>query len=399
MNSASFLITCPKCTHQFSVSEELQKSMQDSFAKDLEIQKKDWEAKLKLQEELNEKKMIEEKQKLWAIAQVKANEKIQSEYAVQMQVLKEQNESFQKKWELSQQKEIEFLKKEQELMQQQKMMELEMQKKMLESQTVIREQMQKEAEESHRLKDLEKEKQLEQMRKTIDELKRKSEQGSMQIQGDVQENDLKEALIAQFPFDTISDVPTGMRGADLLHSVTTPMGKVAGKIIWESKNTKNWTEGWIQKLKDDQVEARADIAILATQVLPEGVDHYVYRNGVWVVKYQYALPLVSFLRFHLLEMEKTKTSMVGQDEKMQMIMTYLSSPQFKNRIENIVEAFSAMKEDLDKEKRAMQTIWNRREKELERVMLNTSGIYGDFQGLLGAGMPIVKQLDLLAEIE
>ena len=391
---------CPKCSHEFSLSEEFQKGVEEKHKK-------------KYEENLQKEKI-----NLWKIAQEKANEKIKSEYDTQLKNLEAQNTENKKKLENSQQKELEFLKKERDLEEKSKNIELELEKKLqtqlkeeraiqaekmekliLEEKIRIEENIKNEVASGHKLKLAEKDKQMEQMKKSLEDAQRRAEQGSMQIQGDVQENDLRDMLKTEFLADTIEDVPTGVRGADIIQTVKNNFGQKSGVIIWEAKNTKSWTEGWIQKLKDDQANLGADIAILVTKTLPEGIKQHEFRNGVWVVGYQFALSLVKLLRFHVLEIGQVKTSLQGKDEKMNMLYEYLSSPQFKNKIENIVSAFEAMKSDLDKEKRAMQNIWNRREKELDRVVMNTSGFYGDLQGISGNLLQTVSALELPSDIE
>ncbi len=165
-------------------------------------------------------------------------------------------------------------------------------------------------------------------------------------------------------------------------------------MIWESKNTKNWGGDWIKKLKDDQVEAKADLCIIVSQVLPEGVKGFGLVEGVWVTDLSHALPLAHALRHQLLQLAQVKASLVGKDEKMEILYKYLTSPQFKNRMENIVNAFICMQQDLESEKRAMQKHWKKREKEVERVIENTTGMYGDFQGLIGAALPTITSLEL-----
>ena len=165
-------------------------------------------------------------------------------------------------------------------------------------------------------------------------------------------------------------------------------------MIWESKNTKNWGGDWIKKLKDDQVEAKADLCIIVSQVLPEGVKGFGLVEGVWVTDLSHALPLAHALRHQLLQLAQVKASLVGKDEKMEILYKYLTSPQFKNRMENIVNAFICMQQDHKKKKRAMQKHWKKREKEVERVIENTTGMYGDFQGLIGAALPTITSLEL-----
>ncbi|MBU0974246.1 DUF2130 domain-containing protein, partial [Patescibacteria group bacterium] len=186
----------------------------------------------------------------------------------------------------------------------------------------------------------------------------------------------------------------GAKGADLVQRINAKMGTNAGTIIWESKNTKAFSESWISKLKSDQGLVKADIAILVTQVLPKGVKGFGLVNGVWVVSYAHIIPLVNALRIQLIEVAKVKLSLVGRDEKMGLLYKYLSGPQFKNRVENIVMAFVNMKADLDTEKRSFNRIWSKREKEIEKVIMSTSNMYGDLQGIIGGSLPEIKQLEL-----
>jgi len=208
-----------------------------------------------------------------------------------------------------------------------------MEEQMQEEKKRMEENLKKEFSDEHRLKIAEKDKQMEQLKKSLEDAQRRAEQGSMQIQGDVKENDLRDMLKKEFLADIIEDVPTGIRGADIIQTVRNNLGQKAGVVIWEVKNTKSWTEGLVQKLKDDQASIGADIAVLVSRVLPEGVEKYELRNGVWVVGYEFALSLITLLRFHILEIGMVKSSLEGKDEKMNMLYEYLSSAQFKNKIE------------------------------------------------------------------
>jgi hypothetical protein len=311
-----------------------------------------------------------------------------------MTELQEELKRNSKKLEESEKNELELRKKARFLEEKEKNIELEMARKMDKERKEIVNQTKKQEEEQYRLKVQEKDKQMEILNKTISELKRKSEQGSQQIQGEVQEDDLKNLLSTTFVSDEISDVPTGAKGADLLQIVNGKMGANSGKIIWESKNTKAFSDSWISKLKNDQGLVSADIAILITRVLPEDISSFGLKKGVWIVGYKHVIPLVSILRLHLIEIGKTRQSLVGRDEKMDMLYDYLSGPQFKNRIENIVMAFVSMKADLDTERRSLNRIWNKREKEIEKVIMSTSNMYGDLQGIIGTSLPHIDNLSL-----
>ena len=406
---ANQTITCPQCGDKIPLTQALADEVEHKLKHKLEKQKKEYEEKLEKQEKSISSKLEAEKKKLWKVAQEKALEKIEKQAkeekeksAKELKELQEELKSQSKKLEESEKNELELRKKARELEEKEKKIELEMARKLDAERKKIVDQTKKEEAEQQRLKMQEKDKQLEIMRKQIDDLKRKAEQGSMQIQGEVQEDDLKELLATTFVTDEVSDVPTGAKGADLVQKINAKVGNHTGTIIWESKNTKAFSDSWISKLKNDQGLVKADIAILVSQALPDDVTGFGLRNGVWVVSYAHVIPLVNALRIQLIEIAKVKQSLVGRDEKMDILYKYLSGPQFKNRVENIVMAFVNMKADLDTEKRSFNRIWNKREKEIEKVILSTSNMYGDLQGIIGGSLPGIEQLELddgLAELE
>ncbi|MCB9813006.1 MAG: DUF2130 domain-containing protein [Pseudomonadales bacterium] len=375
-------IKCPDCGKLIPLSKALSEQMKHKFDEELALEKK----------------------RLWKLAQEKASEKFEKEnllkknlQAKELKELREELKINSQKLEEAEKFELELRKKARELEAKEKTFELEMARKMDEERKKIIESTKKFEEEQYRFKIQEKDKQMEMLNKTINELKRKAEQGSQQIQGEVQEDDLKALLISRFVTDEISDVATGAKGADLVQKVNAKIGSHDGTIIWESKNTKAFSESWISKLKSDQGLVKADIAILVTQIFPEDIKGFGLRNGVWIVSYAYIIPLVNALRIQLIEVAKVKQSLVGRDEKMNMLYKYLSGAQFKNRIENIVMAFVNMKQDLETEKRSFSRIWSKREKEIEKVILSTSSMYGDLQGIIGGSLPTIKQLELLDE--
>ncbi len=396
------IIVCPECSTEIPLTDALTGKIKKEMRVEMEAQIKEKESQIaerekqlavsqKNMEEEVKKKVEVEKKDMWVRAQKAAKEVSEKD----VKDLTAQNEERKKKLEEAQKNELELRKKTRELEEKDKNRELEMERKMDAERKKMEDKMREQMGEESRKKMAEKDQQLEQMKKTIDDLKRKSEQGSMQLQGDSQEEALKNLLQMNFPIDRIDDVATGIRGADIIQTVKSEFGQECGIVLWESKITKQWSDGWIQKLKDDQVEAKADIAILITATLPKGVESFTKISGVWVINFQSILPIISAIRFHLIEMERAQKALEGQDEKMQFLYQYLSGAQFKNRIENIVAAFTEMKVNLDQEKRAMNKLWARREKEIERVVLNTSGMYGDLQGIVGASLPTIQSLELL----
>lgn len=353
------------------------------------------EEKKKLQETVKEQ-LEAEKKKIWVVAQQKAKEKADEENSVKFKELEEENKKKTEELRKAEQQELELRKKTREIEERSAKLELEVQRKIDEERKKIAEDAKKQADDDSRSKIMEMQKQLQDAAKANDDLKRKLEQGSMQIQGEVQEDDLKQLLQIAFPLDQISDVEKGVKGADLIQVVMNNLGQQCGVILWESKNTQSWKDEWVKKLKEDQNIVKADVCVIVSKVLPKGVDSHTVIQNVWAVNYQSVLLLTQALRIQLQQICQVRSSLVGREEKMEVLYTYLSGSQFKNRVENIVSAFISMQEQLVKERRAMNAIWNRREKEIERVINNTTGMYGDLQGIIGGSLPAIQQLELEA---
>lgn len=399
-------IICPSCSTEIEVTETLSlqlrkqiegemnakvKKLNDELAAEKEKIK---DERTKIEKEFEEK-LKKDKLEMWEKAKAKAKEEQDLKLKDMTEELKEKDAKLKE----AQEQELVLRKKQRELEEKEKQIELEMQRKLDTERIKIETEAKKKASEEERMKLLEKDKQLDMMKAQIEELKRKSEQGSMQIQGEVQEEDLKALLKATFPLDQIDDVPTGINGADLVQTVNTNFGKKAGVIVWESKNTKAFSTKWVTKLKDDRLKVKADVCMLVTQTLPEGLEGFTMIDGVWVSDYKSALQLVTVLRQNLIQLLQVKTALMGQDEKMNALYTYLSGQQFKSRIENIVGTFTVMKDDLEKEKRLMKKHWAKRESEIERIIDNTVGMHGDLQGIMGNALPSVKSLELDFEEE
>ena len=231
------------------------------------------------------------------------------------------------------------------------------------------------------------------MMRQIEDLKRKAEQGSQQAQGEVQELELEKELVALFPFDTIQPVPKGMQGADVIQEVISNSGNRCGSIIWESKRTKNWSDGWVAKLKDDQRTARADVAIIVTQSLPKDMRTFGFVDGVWVTNYTCFYGLALAMRQKIAELAFTRSMAASKNEQADVLFHYLTGVEFRQRVKAIVETFSDMKAELDKEKRVYERAWAKREKQLQVVLLNTTGMYGDLEGLIGPSMQSIPVLE------
>ena len=365
-------IKCPECGEVIELSE--------AISHDIEVR-----LKQQYENEIGKtKKAIEEK----------AKKEAQESLNIKISDLNEQLEEKTKNLKEAQRQELELRKRQRELEEKEEKLELELSRKIDAERQKIIQKTSKEFEETHRLKDAEKDKQLDDMKKQIDELKRKSEQGSQQMQGEVLELELEESLKEEFPFDVIEPVAKGVKGGDIIQTVKTQSGRICGKILWETKRTKNWSETWIQKLKDDQRDAKADLAILASESLPKGLQHFRLISGVWVTDILSAVSLALALRVVLIQVARERVTQVGKKEKMELAYNYLTGQEFRNRVEAIVESFTAMKMDLEAERRAMLKIWAKREKQMERVISNAAGMHGDLQEIAGSSLPAIKMLEL-----
>ncbi len=406
-------IVCPNCGTGIPLTEALSRQIKESLQKEVseETKRKEDEfmkreealerdrtslaEKARLQEQDFEKRIQAERSSLLAEAKKTAEAEATEKLSTELKDMEARNEESNKKLEVYRESELELRKKMREVEEEKKNQEVTMQRRLDEEKEKVARQAKEEADTEHQRKMSEKDTQLDQMKKTIEELRRKSEQGSMQVQGDAQEQELRNMLRASFPSDTIEDVPTGIKGADLVQTVHSKFGQKMGVILWESKSTKAWSDGWVKKLKEDQGAAQADVCILVTRILPETIKDFGLKDGVWVCDNRYAEPLAAILRLHLQEISGVRQSGIGKNEKMEMLYAYLSGTQFRNRIENIVTAFADMKSELDTEKRVMQKIWGKRDKQIEKVMENTAGMYGDLQGIIGStALPEVRALEL-----
>ena len=414
-------IICPKCKTEIKLTESLAAPLiestrkqyeQELAQKDTDIAKREQgmrekekqlaEAKIKLDEQVAnqvEEQLKKDRARIAAEESKKAKmaaatdlEQKTREVADLQEVLKSREEKLAE----AQKAQADLIKKQRELDDAKRELELTVEKRVQEGLNSTREQAKKEAEEQMKLKVMEKEQTITSMQKQIEELKRRAEQGSQQLQGEVQELELETLLRAKFPFDAIEPVPKGEYGGDVIHRVINTSGQPCGTILWESKRTKNWSDTWLSKLREDQRSAKAEIAVIVSQVLPKGVETFEMVDGIWVTHPRAALPVAMILRQSLLEITMARQASEGQQTKTEMVYQYLTGPRFRHRVEAIVEAFSTMKADLDKEKKAITKQWAKREEELERVMVATVGMYGDLQGIAGKSLQEIKGLELPA---
>jgi hypothetical protein len=410
-------ITCPQCKVEIKLTESLaapliqatRREFETRLAqKDADVARKEAilrereaaiaKAKEKLDEELAAK-LLQERSKIAAEETRKAKLSLASDLEQKARAIVELQDVLKQrdlKLAEAQKAQADVLRKQRELDDAKREMELTIEKRVQECLSSTREQARKEAEEELKLKVFEKEQTISSMQRQIEELKRRAEQGSQQLQGEVQELELENLLKTKFPRDSIQPVPKGEYGGDVLHRVNGTLGQSCGFILWECKRTKNWSDGWLAKLREDQRTARAEIAVMVSQALPKDVETFELIDGVWVTHPRAAVPMAVVLRQSLLEVAAVRQSSEGQQTKMEMVYQYLTGSRFRQRVQAIVEAFSCMREDLDREKRAIVKQWAKREEQIDRVMEATVGMYGDLQGIAGKTLQEIEGLEFPA---
>ena len=286
------------------------------------------------------------------------------------------------------------LVKQRELDDEKRELDLTIEKRVQASVEEVRSKAKKEVEDELKLKVSEKEEQIASMQRKIEDLKQKAEQGSQQLQGEVMELELENTLRTKFPFDSIEPVAKGEFGGDVVQRVVSPSGLACGSILWESKRTKNWSDAWLAKLRGDQRAAKAELCLLVSQALPKDVESFEQIDGVWIAGPKYALPLAVALRQSLIEVANSKLLQEGQQTKAELVYEYLTGPRFRHRIEAIVEKFSDMQEDLNREKKAMTRLWAKRDAQIQAVIESTVGMYGDLQGIAGRAFEEIEGLEI-----
>jgi hypothetical protein len=405
------MITCPNCGREFELSDALTgrirehlkvELLQEVSRREAELKKKgealrEQEAQISQSREAIDAEIEARLKERLAEAENKAAQKLAGQYAEQLKELQQSLAEKDAAIRSFREQELELRKRQRQLEEDRESFELAAARKLDEEREKIRAETLKKVAEAHRLKDLEKDKVINDLRSSLEDMKRKAEQGSMETQGEVLEQDFEAQLKAFFVHDDIQPVPKGIRGADLVQTVRTPIGAETGILLWETKNTKAWSSAWIPKLKDDMIEVRASIAILVSVVLPEGVNRFGQLDGVWVSDPLSALPLAAALREQLMAVGRERIASIGKGEKMEALYQYLAGVEFKQKIEGIVEAFTSMQDQLNRERRAMERHWKQREKEIERVVKNTVGLYGDMQGIIGGQIPAIPALELDGE--
>jgi hypothetical protein len=390
-------IRCPHCRHVIPISEMLSHQIAERARAQSKAEIEQLRTALaREQREIKEREkkveVLVEKRVAAKVAKIEADarEKARGSVSLEIQDLKNQLAEVLKQRDAAQKCELEARKRARELDQRAKDLDLEAARKIDAERQKIQNEASTRAEERYQLKLAEKEKQIQDAKKANEELKRKLEQGSQQIQGEVMEIQLEETLRSAFQLDQVEAVPKGMNGADIVQRVFTRSGQYCGTIVWESKRTKSWSDGWLRKLKDDQRRLKAEIAVLVSEALPKDCTTFANVGGIWVSSQQCAISLATALRCQLLQVAATRAAAVGAKQKSELLYEYAASTQFRHRVESVAEAFISMHTGLQEERRATHRLWARREKQIEQVISNTAGMYGELQAL--AGLPDIPAL-------
>ena len=354
------------------------------------------EAKEAIDEEVSEKMeaerariTAEEAKKARLLLSVDLEQKAR-EVADLQEILEQRDEKLAE----AQKAQAELVRKQRELDDAKREIDLTIEKKVQESLVPLREKAKQEAEQGLQLRVVEKEEIIAGMQRQIEELKRKSERSSEQLQGEVQELELESLLRAAFLQDMIKPVPKGERGGDVIHVVVGPLGQPCGTILWESKRTKSWSDAWLPKLRDNQRAAKAEVALIVSQVLPPAVEVFSLIDGVWVTGYPYAIPIAIVIRHSLIEIAAARRAADGQQTKMEMTYQYLTGPRFRLHMQTIVEKFADLHQDLEKERKTMTRLWAKREQQIRCVIDATAGMYGDLQGIAGKTLQEIEGLEM-----
>ena len=416
--SADEDVACPRCEHTFPLRTGITQKTIEQYASDYDARFED--ERRRLQEQLakeaerkatkafaDEIRALREQladsngkvahaQALAQKAAAEAKAKAEAEVALQRKALEDELAEKDRRLRDFQAQELALRKEKKALEEARAQQELELARRLEQECKAIHEQVTAAESERFRFREAEYRKKIEDAQKANEELTRKLEQGSQQLQGEVLELDVEHTLKVGFPHDRVEEVKKGVRGADVIQTVCTPSGQVCGRIIWEAKRAENWSDKWLQKLKDDQQESKADIAVLVTTAMPRGAgDLLCEHGGVWIVAPHVVRALAQTLRFGLSECHKLRLVSSGKSEKMELLYNYLSSAQFAQRLRTMVDAVDCMKKDLDAEKRAMQRIWAKREAQLERAGSSMATVCGELQAIAQDSLPRLEEIRIL----
>jgi len=323
-------------------------------------------------------------------------------HQIKDKVLEEQQEKHEEeiagltqKLKIAENTELELRKQKNKLDEERRTFELDKQRQLDSEREKIRQKTAEEIMESQRLKDKEKDKVIDDLKKSLEDAQRKATQGSQQLQGEVAELDIEELFRKEFPGDTIEPIGKGVLGADIRQIVRSPRGMDCGHILWESKRTKAWSDGWIDKLKEDMRNDKANIPAIISEVLPDEIKTGIgLKDGVWITSHKLAIPLAMLLRKTLLDSARQKMIAQNQQTKAEELYGYVTSHEFAQQVESMIETYNEMQEQIVRERTAFEKNWKQREAQVTRLLSGVAGIYGSMQGIAGPALPTIKNLEL-----
>ena len=397
-------IECPECGAKFSVDDSFKKHAQEEAEKEIKKMKKillDKEKEFQSKEETLKTRESEYQSKLQEalltqtkLVEKKAQEEASKKVELKLRDMEEQLNEKASSLNQSHKEQLELRKKVREVEDKEKTLELEISKRVQDACKKTEEDTAKLSTEKYKYEILQKEKVIQQMKEQTEELQRKLLQGSQQTQGEVVEEDFENNLQIKYPLDVFEEVPKGVNGADLVHHVRDQGLKICGTILYEFKNQKSFSDGWVAKLVEDQRKVGANIAVLVTSVMPKNASEIEIIDGVYVVTYDVAIPFIASLRKSLEELSRAQLVSINKDTKMSMIYDYLTGDSFKQKFKSIVRAYKEQKELLEQEKRSLTRIWAKREKQLGIVIEAATTMYGEVEGIIGSAAPVIEELAL-----
>jgi len=402
-------LTCPNCNHEIELTELMRTQVASQIRGELDAQAASHKRELEEQMKQVELKRLQLDREKAAVAEqvrsrvemartellVEAKKNAQEAVAIEIADRDERLKELTQSLNSARTQELELRKRQRQLQTEKDNLKLEVERQV----DAAREQLLSEAkvqfDREHELKQAEKDKTIADMTVKLREMQRKIEQGSQQLQGEVQELALERMLADTFPNDEIAPIGKGISGGDCIQVAVNESGNACGRILWESKRTKRWGGSWLAKARDDARASRADLVVIVSETLPDTVDGFAPIDGVWVCSWPAAKSLATALRHGLIELGKARIAMAGQQAKQELVYDYLASNEFARRVGGIAEAFITMQNDLESEKRAFKKQWSKREKQIERAITNTASLYGDLQGIIGASLPKIEGLETM----
>ena len=376
-------INCPECGHSFEVQEALSGKLEQQYRE--KLNEKLAEAREEAKQQANQQ-LSAEKEKI--------ARQLQEQLGTQLKELEAENEERKKENQRLKEQELQFKRREKALKEQEESLKYQMEEELLQREQEIESQAMAKLEIKFELERKKLQKQIDDSAKLAEEMKRKAEQGSMQLQGEVQELVLETMLAEAFPFDTIEPVPKGVKGADCIQVVLNPAQKDCGKIIYESKNTKEWNDEWLKKLKSDQALVKADLAVIVSKTLPKGQQRFDLLDGVWVCGLSEARAVALALRESLLKVQAVKSAQENKGDKQSLLYEYFTGNEFAQRVQSLLDLFVEQSTQLTKEKEAMQRLWSKREAQIWSMQQNLAGMFGSIEGIAGKQLPGSSVLEL-----